>query len=74
MSWIIVGDDETAVLACNTSGKAFGPLHTSYSPTGNARDELREFGKQLDKDPRQYPNPKLREKYTAWRREKVKEI
>jgi len=47
----IIGTLNRAVLTCNTSGRAFGPVHKTRD--SRATDELRDFVSQLDTDARQ---------------------
>jgi hypothetical protein len=41
MATAIMGDADAAVMYCNTTNMAFGPVHTSIH--GDARAELREY-------------------------------
>lgn len=41
MSTGVIGDSNAAVMYCNTTNMAFGPVHTSVH--GNARDEMLRF-------------------------------
>jgi|APHM01.1.fsa_nt_gi hypothetical protein len=68
MSWIVVGDSQHATFACNTVDRSFGPLNYAYSDETNAEEELREFGEQLDKDPRRYTEDELASKLYEWRK------
>jgi hypothetical protein len=67
MSWIVVGDSDTATFACNTVDRSFGPLHHSYHAGESAKEQLRNFGDWLEDDPRTYGEDKLVEKYHDWR-------
>jgi hypothetical protein len=67
MSWVIVGDQDRANFACDTGMEAFGPLHINYTG-GSAKEELREFARSLDLDPRKYDEQELRDLYVDWKR------
>ena len=41
MSTGVIGDSNAAVMYCNTTNMAFGPVHTSVH--GNARDDMLKF-------------------------------
>ena len=69
MSWVVVGDSDYAVFACDTGMKAFGPLHSAFSAGRNAEKELREFGQQLPQDPRKYDEQELVDTYHDWKKE-----
>jgi len=61
----IIGTPSEAVLTCNTSGRAFGPVH--HSVAGRATDELRGFVAQLDADARDlYARGALELAYRSW--------
>jgi len=61
----IIGNLNRAVLTCNTSGRAFGPVHRVRG--ASATDELREFVSQLDTDARKlHANGALESAYHDW--------
>ena len=61
----IIGTPNDAVFTCNTSGRAFGPVHRSRGT--RATDELREFVSQLDTDARElHANGALESAYYDW--------
>jgi len=61
----IIGTLNEAVLTCNTSGRAFGPVH--HVRGARATDELREFVSQLDTDARVlHANGALESAYREW--------
>ena len=61
----IIGTPSEAVLTCNTSGRAFGPVHRTRGI--RATDELREFVSQLDTDARElHANGALESAYLEW--------
>ena len=66
MSWVVVGDSDMATLACDTLDRSFGPLHHTYQESESAKEQLREFGAWLDKDPRSYGSEELMNKYGEW--------
>jgi len=61
----IIGTLNEAVLTCNTSGRAFGPVH--HTRGARATDELRDFVSQLDTDARKlHANGALESAYLEW--------
>lgn len=61
----VLGDRDEAAMYCNTSGRAFGPVHRGDV---NAVDELREFVSWCHEnrgDPRKVDD--VHEAYSAWR-------
>jgi hypothetical protein len=59
MTWVIVGGENYATLACNTSMKAFGPLF-------HGAERARSFVTWLDEDPRAYSNEELSGLKSEW--------
>lgn len=64
MAVIVIGDEDRAALACNTSNQAFGPV--CMSTYGDARRKLRAFVDQLEDDPRRIEIGDLHERYHDW--------
>jgi hypothetical protein len=61
----IIGTHDEAVLACNTTGRAFGPVHRATA--GLATDELRDFVSHLDTDARVlHADGALESAYREW--------
>jgi len=68
----VIGGNGVAVLTCNTSGIAFGPVHKT-SRYSDAVSEMREFVKTLDKDPRKMRPEVLNSVYHEWLRARLME-
>jgi hypothetical protein len=61
----IIGTLNEAALTCNTSGRAFGPVHRARG--ARATDELRDFVSQLDTDARVlHSDGALESAYLEW--------
>ena len=59
------GNDKVAMLMCNTTELAFGPVHKSVR--GNAVSEMRDFVSTLDTDARVLFNDgQLQNRYNQW--------
>jgi hypothetical protein len=67
MSWIIIGDRDTAVFACNTSDTAFGPIF--YGGCEEAKD----FEEFLGQDPRCLSEETLMEAFTIFTKHRNEE-
>jgi len=67
MATEVVGSREVAVMMCNTTHTAFGPVHTSHR-YGDAVGELQEFVDSLDSDPRTVNPEVLVRQFYDWRR------
>lgn len=62
--WLIIGDESYAALACDTGGKAFGPLHSAIR--GNAKEEMLYFVTSFPSDPRKMSEEELDRRYWNW--------
>jgi len=65
----VIGNNEVAVITCDTTHAAFGPVHTSHR-YGDAVGEMEEFVASLDKDPREIRSELLVWMHYEWRKER----
>ena len=68
----VIGGNGAAVITCNTSGMAFGPVHRT-SRYSDAVSEMREFVETLDEDPREMSPEVLNSVYHEWFRNRFME-
>ena len=69
MATEVVGNREVAVMMCNTTHTAFGPVHKTHR-FGDAVAELQEFVDSLDSDPRTVNPEVLVWQFYDWREER----
>jgi hypothetical protein len=68
----VIGGNGLAVLICDTTYMAFGPVHKT-SRYSDAVSEMWEFVETLDQDPREMSPELLRDVYHGWLRERLME-
>ena len=68
----VIGGNGVAVLMCDTTHIAFGPVHKT-SRYSDAVSEMWEFVETLDEDPRKMRPELLRDVYHGWLRERLLE-
>jgi len=68
----VIGGNGLAVLMCDTTHMAFGPVHKT-SRYSDAVSEMWEFVETLDQDPREMRPELLRDVYHGWLRERLME-
>ena len=66
----VIGGNGVAVLMCDTTHIAFGPVHKT-SRYSDAISEMWEFVETLDQDPREMRPELLRDVYHAWLRDRL---
>jgi len=65
----VVGNREVAVIVCDTTHAALGPVHKTHR-YGDAIAEMEEFVASLDKDPREIGSELLVWMHLDWREER----